>query len=73
MTSFRDGFLFEITFANSRGGLLFEMNTANIEIGFYKSIGLMKKPSLPFLYTVKVVRYYLEVNGPLFEMGFFSR
>ena len=40
-TSFQDGLLFEVTFANSRGGLLFEMNDANIEIGFYKPIGLM--------------------------------
>ena len=37
--SFLDGLLFEITFANSRGGLLFEMNAANVEIGFYKTIG----------------------------------
>ena len=37
--SFRDGLLFEISFANSRaGGLLFEMNAANIEIDNYKTI-----------------------------------
>ena len=84
MASFRDGFLFEIIFANSRGGLHFEMNAANIEIGFCKSIGLMKKPSLTFLYTVKVGRYYLEVKKSrwasfrdnfckLKSGGFFSR
>ena len=30
--------LFEITFTNSRGGLLFKMNPANIEIDDYKTI-----------------------------------
>ena len=33
-----DGFLFEITFANSRGWLLFKMNTANIELDDYKTM-----------------------------------
>ena len=36
--SFRDGLLFEIIFAKSRGGLLFKMNAPNIEMGNYKTI-----------------------------------
>ena len=48
------------------GGLLFEMNAANIEIGFYKTIGLMERD-----YFVKVATILKKRS--LFEMGFFSR
>ena len=49
------------------GGLLFEMNAANIEIGFYKTIGLMKT----FFNhdTIFERRYYLEKK----PMGLFWR
>ena len=36
--SFGDELLFEITFPNSRGGILFKMNAANTEIDNYKTI-----------------------------------
>ena len=42
------------------------MNAANIEIGFYKTIGLMERD-----YFVKVATILKKRS--LFEMGFFSR
>ena len=36
--SFRDGLLFDFTFANSRGGLVFKMNVVNNEIDDYKTM-----------------------------------
>ena len=73
-TSFQDGLLFEVTFANSRGGLLFEMNDANIEIGFYKPIGLMKFFFDNFLYckgTILKRRPWASFrDGLLFKITF---
>ena len=51
MSSFRDGLLFEITLQISRIGLLFKMNTVNIEINIYKTMDKTK----PHIFQPRII------------------